>query len=508
MARIIFDRPTLSLKSRKELEAIADNEGINYSPYMSDEIIIERILKKQKEEKESPAPVINKNSSPPPKAEDKPPVKKSVETPPVEADENENSSFVSSEDDDSSENDNSGFVTSRDDNSGFVTSKENNSDNSGFVTNQDDNSGFVTNNDDGSSFVNPDDNASGFITEEDQHSSFQSVDDGGSSFVEESGSGAENKGKGSSQRTVHQLGVGDSVQLNGKTYQILRIISSNSREAVIYQVKNDQGKILALKLYHEHRNKRHEPNTTALFRISEIDDPDILKLYDFGTEDKKYQGKYCFEISDFAFGGNLLDTPNFKEIYSPRFLEEVVVDEIFKGIKKLHDKKIFHCDLKPQNIFFLKDNHSDLVIGDYGSSKTFEEGSEDQAKQFGTVIATHAYMPPEQGKGIISEKVDYYAFGMILLHLLYPEHFAQADNFAKTDTKKVSEIVEKQYAQKPIIEFNPQYGRLNELIGGLTLFMPQNRWGREEVEKWLRKEPVTVRYQGESLINPINVNYP
>jgi serine/threonine protein kinase len=505
MPRNVFDRPTLTLKSRRELEEIADQMGIRYTLQVSDEIIIERILKRQKNETEFSS-FVSAGDKKKPSKENKP-VEKTPPPPPPETEENDNSSFLNSED---GQDDHSGFVTSNDDhteddNSGFVTS---NDDNSGFVTNNDDNSGFVTADDNQSGFVtNNDNDASGFISEEDQHSSFQSIDDGGSSFIGEETATPKNRPT-NGEKTVHGIAAGDSIQINGQTYTIQKVISNSSREAVIYQVKNTQGKVLALKLYREHRNKRHEPNTVALSRISEINDPDILKLHDFGTGDKKHLGKYCFEISDFALGGNLLDVVNFKALYTPQFIEETVVSEIFKGIKKLHEKKIFHCDLKPQNIFFLEQNQSDLVIGDYGSSKTFEEGSEDQAKQFGTVIATHAYMPPEQGKGIISEKVDYYAFGMILLHLLYPEHFAQKDDFAKTDPKKVSDIVEKQYAQKPIIHFNPAYERLNELIGGLTLFIPQNRWGREEVEKWIRKEPITVRYQGESLINPINVNYP
>ena len=465
MSNNIYDRESLSKKTREELLKIASTNGLGNLKNLSDQLIIENILKHLEQEAESSAFVVNSD---------------------------DNSSFVTNDDQ-------SSFVQSNDDES------------SSFVQQEEDGSSFVNSdgNDDASSFLDANDDASAFINEENQASAFQSIDETNSSFLNSDNDQQEaNIESSPNAKTVHNLGVGDYITLNGQAYLITKIISSSSREAVIYQIKDGNDKLLALKLYREHKNKKHEPNSIALSRIKEINDPDILKLHDFGTGDKKYQGKYCFEISDFALGGNLLDSDNFKEVYSPEFIEQTVIDEIFKGIKMLHEKKIFHCDLKPQNIFYLQENETDLVIGDYGSSKTFEEGSDDQARQFGTVIATHAYMAPEQGKGIISEKADYYAFGMILLHLLYPEYFARDNDFKKIDNEKVGEIVEKQYAQKPIINFNPKYQRINELIGGLTLFVPQNRWGKEEVEKWLKREPISVRYQGQSLINPVNVNYP
>jgi serine/threonine protein kinase len=97
----------------------------------------------------------------------------------------------------------------------------------------------------------------------------------------------------------------------------------------------------------------------------------------------------------------------------------------------LHQHRIYHCDLKPQNIFFLDEAQIDIVIGDYGSAKTFEFDAEKQSRKTTTVKGTDFYLPPEQARGFISEKNDYYSFGMILLHLVYPGSCSDAGKRSK-----------------------------------------------------------------------------
>lgn len=297
---------------------------------------------------------------------------------------------------------------------------------------------------------------------------------------------------------AHNLGIGDSVELNKKEYEITDVISSEGQtaEAIIYKIKDSQSKIFALKLYYEFRNPKNEPNAEALRRIREIKDPDILHLHDFGTGGNKYQNKFCFEICDFAEGGDLLSVEDIKEKYTPEFLEANVVPEISKGIKRLHQHRIYHCDLNPRNVFFLDDKQKDLVIGDYGSAKTFEQDSEKSLARSSMTKGTDFYLAPEQPRGIISEKNDYYSFGMSLLHLLYPEHLTKA-NFDK--------IIERQFAGREIINFDPIYDRINKLIAGLTLQDINRRWGKAEVEDWLDGEDIEVRYPSESAVAPIKL---
>lgn len=310
---------------------------------------------------------------------------------------------------------------------------------------------------------------------------------------------------------THGIGVGDTIILKNITYSIVGIISEGTGEAVIYKIEDSNKKVLVLKLYFEFSNVKEEPNHETLKRIKEITDPDILKLHDFGVGADKYQGKFCFEISDFAEGGDLFSVSDFKGKYTPEFIEHHVVKEVFLGIKRLHDHKIFHCDLKPQNVFYLDANQSDLVIGDYGSAKAYDLDSLKDIRKSSTVKGTDAFLPPEQARGIISEKNDYYSFGMILLHLLYPEEFASNSNsnIRVIDKNKYEKIIERQYNSQPIIEYNPSYKRLNNLIEGLTLVNHINRFGKEELERWLNGEELEVKYKAveTSTIQPVKLGY-
>lgn len=294
---------------------------------------------------------------------------------------------------------------------------------------------------------------------------------------------------------THGIGVGDKLTLRNTEFTMTGIISEGTGEAVIYKVENGSKQTFALKLYFEFSNSKEEPNFETLKRIKDITDPDILKLHDFGVGGDKYQGKYCYEISDFAEGGDLFAVANFKEKYTKEFLENCIVPEILNGIRKLHEFKIYHCDLKPSNIFFKDRNQTDLLIGDYGSAKAYDLETIKEIRKTSTVKGTETYLAPEQPRGIISEKNDYYSFGIILLHLLYPEQFSSENNTRQVDKRKFEKIVERQYNSQPVIDLNPSYKRLNNLIEGLTLINHINRFGKNEVEKWLNGEEVEVKYK-------------
>ena len=49
----------------------------------------------------------------------------------------------------------------------------------------------------------------------------------------------------------------------------------------------------------------------------------------------------------------------------------MIMHQLLKGLKALHDKKIIHRDLKPSNVFFKNDQH--LVIGDFGLATSLLE---------------------------------------------------------------------------------------------------------------------------------------
>lgn len=290
--------------------------------------------------------------------------------------------------------------------------------------------------------------------------------------------------------TKNIIKIDDTIEINNKIYKVKEIISkqNKSAESVVYKVYKDIN--YTLKLYFYFNNPEDEPNAEALERIKNISDPDILTLYDFGTGQKKFLDRYCYEISQYAYGGDLLsiDTKYFKEKYTSKFLKGIIIPQILKGLKILHSYKIYHGDLKPSNIFYLDKERTDIVIGDYGSAKTFTEDSLKEIVFTMSSKGTSFYLAPEQARGIISDKNDYYSFGMTLLHLLYPE---------KVNQETLRKIIERQFSRKPIIDYNPKYKELNQIIEGLTLQDIKNRWGAKEVENWISGRKEQVKYDSQ-----------
>jgi len=303
---------------------------------------------------------------------------------------------------------------------------------------------------------------------------------------------------------INLLQGGQDIILKQKKYHIHGIISTGTGEASVYKIRDERHEEFVLKLYFEFSNIKEEPNQEALTRIRAIIDPDILLLHDFGVGADKYQGKYCYEITAFAEGGDLLRVADFKAKYTPDFIERKIVPEIFNGIKKLHKHKIYHCDLKPGNIFYKDAEQTDLIIGDYGSAKTASLDAEQESRKTSTVKGTEAYLAPEQARGFIKYSNDYYSFGMILLHLLYPEQLAKDNDLTSVDKIKFEKIVERQVNKRPVIQYNNSFARLNNLIEGLINIVPQNRFGEKEVERWLRGEHIDI-IQEEPQVKPIKL---
>ncbi len=285
----------------------------------------------------------------------------------------------------------------------------------------------------------------------------------------------------------YQLAPGDKVELNSISYTVSGIIAEEGKnaEAAIYKVKNPKDEVFVLKLYYEFSNPRLEPNSDTLQRIREINSHDILRLFDFGTGPNKHLEKYCFEIVDFAAGGDLLNVADIPKKYTPDFISEKVVQSVADGLRTLHAEKIYHCDLKPQNVFFLDAEQSKIVIGDYGSAKSFEKSSHKELSYTTITKGTEFYLAPEQAFGIVSEKNDYYSLGMIVLHLLYPD---------QVNRENLRRIFERRTKGLPIIDFDDRFKRLNMLIQGLTLQDYNSRWGEKELSRWLAGEEVEVNY--------------
>ncbi|OHT01378.1 hypothetical protein TRFO_07631 [Tritrichomonas foetus] len=140
--------------------------------------------------------------------------------------------------------------------------------------------------------------------------------------------------------------------------------------------------------------------------MSNIDHPNILKTLGFCYGDSKHPPSLLLEYCP----------TNLKKAISKLTNQEknLIIQEICLGMKHVHKNNIIHRDLKPENILLDQNNH--VKISDFGIATIFNESDEEHTSNLGTL----KYMSPEQlnGSQHYNEKVDVYAFGVIVFFIL------------------------------------------------------------------------------------------
>lgn len=96
-----------------------------------------------------------------------------------------------------------------------------------------------------------------------------------------------------------------------------------------------------------------------------------------------------------------------------------IISQIAKALDSIHDEKVLHLDVKPDNIV-MKTNGGETypVLIDFGIAKHFDSEGH-PTSSFGARGATSGYAPQEQYAGVneFSPKFDIYALGAVLFYL-------------------------------------------------------------------------------------------
>lgn len=282
-----------------------------------------------------------------------------------------------------------------------------------------------------------------------------------------------NTGVISSGTTSSSSLTGRIITLNNKDYLVTRLIAS-SGEAEVFLVENG-GKMLVLKLYFSN----FKPKDEVVKKLQQLNRPDIIFPIDQGY----FQDRF-WELNEYLAGGTLADEMPVRDI---RRIREIV-QKVTQALKACHQNHIIHRDIKPVNIFFRDAARTDFVLGDFGIASAVADGSDYRVT---TVARTTTYAAPELFTNINNQttldyKVDFYALGITLLELWKGE-----DPFKDVAQFKMMRM--KTEGQVPIP--GDIFNEVEDLIKGLLTTEPPKRWGYEEVEKWLKGEPVKNYYQ-------------
>ncbi|MBU7585658.1 MAG: serine/threonine protein kinase [Nostoc sp. TH1S01] len=140
--------------------------------------------------------------------------------------------------------------------------------------------------------------------------------------------------------------------------------------------------------------------------------PQIPTLLAYFNEDKR-----LYLVQEFIEGQNLLKEVQQLGHFTEEKVREVLLD-LLDILKTVHQEKVIHRDVKPENI--IRHNSGKLVLIDFGASKQLTATT---ITQGGTQIGSFGYAPMEQMQGGEAHPAsDLYSVGATCFHLLSGIH--------------------------------------------------------------------------------------
>ncbi|CAM2066897.1 Non-specific serine/threonine protein kinase [Sulfidibacter corallicola] len=202
-----------------------------------------------------------------------------------------------------------------------------------------------------------------------------------------------------------------------KKYLVMKRLGGGDKNA-LYQAKDQQSNTIVTLSQFSYSQNADQPGDERFRKITSalrgLNNPHIHAFSDFFVE-----GGYLYAVSA-ALPGNLL-TENLKQGQMPVADSVNILRQILKGLTYIHEKKVQHLDLKPDNICLAPDGKVSILNA--GVSKLLE-GVFNESETM--VVGSPEYLAPEQIEPELFQEpelgvTDIYAAGMVLYHLLAGE---------------------------------------------------------------------------------------
>lgn len=195
--------------------------------------------------------------------------------------------------------------------------------------------------------------------------------------------------------------------------------------------------------------------------LIKIDHPNIIRLYDYFTEDE-----HMFLVLEFCNGGTLEDKITNGDVLSD-FVKFKICSQIISALKYCYDKSIAHRDIKTSNVLF--DASGRVKVADFGLSELI-----DHDESFNEFNGSLLYASPEICRMISFNpfKSDIWSLG-VLFYRLFSNSYP-FNGRTKIDLK--NRICEGIYTEK----CRPPISRI---IKKMLVVDPENRITYEQLEK-------------------------
>ena len=178
--------------------------------------------------------------------------------------------------------------------------------------------------------------------------------------------------------------------LESKYYTIRQLGKGAFSTVKLVQDREDVSKKYALKVIDRSswQRMKHATNrdVTLLDEVEimrKANHPNIVKVYEYFEEEKVVN-----VILDYCDGGDMLEYIQDHGAYSSKKGAKLF-KQLIQSVEYLHDLKIAHRDLKPDNILLSDKEGNHLKLSDFGISR------EQTSAGCGTIIGTPLYQAPE-----------------------------------------------------------------------------------------------------------------
>ncbi|XP_073701998.1 uncharacterized protein [Garra rufa] len=214
-------------------------------------------------------------------------------------------------------------------------------------------------------------------------------------------------------------------------------------------------------------------DTTDLDKVKE--EADILKslkhpyILDYEESFEDEGARRLYIVMEYCEGGDL-----YKKMQTQGrngfFNEQQILDwmiQICLVLQHLHEKRVLHRDIKPQNVFQTEDGY--INLGDFGCSKVLKRG----LMYARSVVGTDLYVSPDVRAGRYNIKSDIWSLGWLLYDLCMlhvwsdtTERYCLYANSLRGNLPTISERYSKE---------------LRELIRQMLSLVPEDRPSPEEI---------------------------